>query len=141
MLGARTGLAFAAILCGLATASAQNAPKTVWDGVYSAEQAERGKATYDRFCAVCHGSGLTGSPGGPPLLGADFAFSFDAQPVAELVQFIKLRMPVENPDSLSPQQATNIAAHILRGNGFPAGQKDLSTDFDEQADILIKVKK
>ncbi len=138
-MAARSVLVFTVFMLASA-AGAQNAPKSVWDGVYSLEQADRGKATYDRFCSVCHGSGLTGSPGGPPLLGSDFAYTFGDQPVAELVQFIKLRMPVENPDSLSPQQATNIAAHILRGNGFPAGPKDLSTDFDAQADIVIKIK-
>src|ERR1700677_4631375 len=34
---------------------------SVWDGVYTAEQADRGKALYGKQCASCHGAGLDGS--------------------------------------------------------------------------------
>ncbi len=130
-----------AIICLSAQGVWAQTPKTVWDGVFSAEQAEAAKSTFDRSCTPCHGGGLTGSPGGPPLKGADFAYSFGDKTVAELVEFIRSRMPVEAPDSLTPQQATNLAAFILRGNGFPAGNAPLSADFDVQADIIIKEKK
>ena len=44
-------------LTGLVAASAlaQSGP-TVWDGVYDAEQAERGRELYATTCALCHGS-------------------------------------------------------------------------------------
>ena len=34
--------------------------KTVWEGVYSAAQAERGKAAYGAKCSMCHLADLTG---------------------------------------------------------------------------------
>ena len=66
-------------LCGL-VAGAQQAPAeaqdddrvTVWDGVYTAGQAARGKAVYDSHCAACHGSDLSGSSEARPLAGERF---------------------------------------------------------------------
>src|ERR1700721_1956122 len=40
---------------------------SVWDGVYTAGQADRGKALYGKQCASCHGAGLDGSGQAPPL--------------------------------------------------------------------------
>ena len=36
------------------------AGKTVWDGVYGAAQAERGKEAYAQKCSGCHGDFLDG---------------------------------------------------------------------------------
>lgn len=133
-------LTIAAVIISPPHAWAQS-PKSVWEGVFSAAQAEAAKSTFDRSCSPCHGAGLTGTPGGPPLKGGDFAYSFGDKSVAELVEFIRSRMPLEAPDSLTPQQATALAAYILRGNGFPVGNEALSAEFDDQANIIIKEKK
>src|SRR3954471_8849542 len=36
------------------------APASVWDGAYSAAQAQRGETQYKQQCAVCHGEVLEG---------------------------------------------------------------------------------
>ena len=38
--------------------------KTVWDKVYTAEQATKGKVEYDNHCAGCHVKDLSGRDGG-----------------------------------------------------------------------------
>ena len=43
--------------CGQPTAS-------VWDGVYTEEQAGRGQALYAKECASCHGASLSGGEDG-----------------------------------------------------------------------------
>ena len=49
----------ALLLLALAAASTA-AARSVWDGVYSKEQARRGQAVYQQECAKCHGA----EPGG-----------------------------------------------------------------------------
>src|SRR5579871_1480576 len=45
----------AAVLC-----VAQTKSKSVWDGVYTADQAKRGEERYGRQCGHCHGDDLEG---------------------------------------------------------------------------------
>ena len=46
---------------------------SVWDGVYTDEQAKRGTPLYSQFCASCHGPDLTGGEMAPALAGGDFS--------------------------------------------------------------------
>src|SRR5438876_3128832 len=39
--------------------------RSVWDGVYTEEQAKRGESIYRKECAVCHGDMLTGGESAP----------------------------------------------------------------------------
>ena len=48
---------------GASSAAAPAAARTNWDGVYSEEQAARGKQVYTRACAVCHLDTLAGRLG------------------------------------------------------------------------------
>ena len=43
-----------------AALTAQTPAKTVWDGVFTAEQAERGAEAYKTSCSECHGGDLAG---------------------------------------------------------------------------------
>ena len=51
---------FAAVFVLRATVHAQPPTKSIWDGIYSEEQATRGQALYSQECASCHGGELTG---------------------------------------------------------------------------------
>ncbi len=46
--------------------------KTIWDGVFTEEQAGRGQKVYAVSCAPCHKTDLLGDSGTPALAGADF---------------------------------------------------------------------
>src|SRR5258708_27979977 len=48
--------------------------RSVWDGVYTEEQATRGEEIYRKECASCHGDTLAGGGGGAPLNGGGILF-------------------------------------------------------------------
>jgi S-disulfanyl-L-cysteine oxidoreductase SoxD len=108
---------------------------SVWDGVYTQEQANRGKALYGQQCASCHGSTLDGSGTAPPLAGADFKGNWNGQTADDLFEKIQTSMPADQPGKLSREQNADILAFLFMSNGFPAGPKDLPTD----AAVLAKI--
>lgn len=114
---------------------AQNAERSIWDGVYTATQAERGKAAYDKSCAACHGDTLDGHDEAPPLRGPQFMTDWDGQAMADLVQRVHNTMPLDNPGSLDSPRATDVVAYLLQQNSIPAGAVELSTDPGAQAHI------
>ena len=60
--------AWTASVQGVPTPQATPAAKSVWDGVYSEAQADRGKSIYEQNCAFCHLSDLTGQGFAPALV-------------------------------------------------------------------------
>jgi mono/diheme cytochrome c family protein len=99
--------------------------RTVWDGVYTAEQADRGKALYAQSCAGCHAADLRGNGTAPSLVEGDFAFQWADTSVGELYEQIRKLMPSDRPNSLPPQTYGAIVAYILQANQFPVGQAEL----------------
>src|SRR5258708_29126642 len=67
-------LALAALISPLGGLRLQTSDesKSVWDGVYTEEQAKRGEPIYHKECAACHGDMLTGGESAPPLTGGAF---------------------------------------------------------------------
>jgi len=114
---------------------------SVWDGVYSQEQANRGRALYGQNCASCHGSALDGSGTAPPLAGADFKGNWNGQSVDDLFEKIQTSMPADQPGKLSREQNADILAFLLTSNGFPAGSKGLPTDAAALAKIRFEAAK
>ena len=119
------GLAFA---CCVALSVAQQ--RTVWDGVYTDAQAERGRASYQQSCIGCHREDLRGDNTAPSLVGESFTFLWGDMEVGELLARMQKVMPPERPGSLPPQTYADIVAFILQKNEFPAGTTELGTDAD-----------
>jgi mono/diheme cytochrome c family protein len=109
---------------------------SVWDGVYTQEQATRGKAVYAKECASCHGAALNGSGQAPPLAGPDFKGDWNGQTADDLFEKMQTSMPADRPGQLSREQNADILAFLLSSNAFPSGQKELPTD----AAVLQKIK-
>ena len=105
---------------------AQDRQRTVWDGVYSSAQADRGSALYMQRCAVCHGVTLGGNNEAPPLVG-EFIPDWDGTTLAQLSDKIGRTMPLDHPGSLSAGQTADILAFLLKANNFPSGSKDIDT--------------
>jgi mono/diheme cytochrome c family protein len=135
VLAAATFVAVAA----LESTSAQ-APRTASEGVFTAEQQKRGEAIYTRECSTCHGERLKGGEGSPPLTGTEFNDNWNDKTVADLFDKIKQTMPAppEQPGKLSPQQTSDVIAHILSVAGFPPGSTELPSDFDQLKRIRIQ---
>lgn len=113
------------------------AGRTVWSGVYSSAQVERGTAAYAQHCASCHGDSLAGGDQAPPLSGGTFLANWNGQDAGALFTRIKTTMPLDNPGSLGGATVAAIEAMILARNGFPAGQADLPSDAAAQSAIAI----
>lgn len=99
--------------------------KSVWDGVYTDEQAVKGAEGYKQDCASCHGDALEGIGQGRPLVGREFISNWDRAPLAELFDKIQLTMPADKPGQLSRERTAAILAFVLKSNQFPAGARDL----------------
>jgi len=112
------------------TAMAQESEhrKSVWDGVFTVAQAERGKEAYGVHCSSCHMEDLAGLAG-PALKGEQFMENWREDSLKSLFTFIQTSMPANRArGSLSEETYLDILAHILSVNMFPAGPKELSTD-------------
>lgn len=117
-----------AMLCACApfAAAAQSALVT-----YTAAQAERGKASYQHSCEVCHGSELdNGDFGGPPLKGAAFRSHWGSGSASALFAYVKATMPTDNPGGLNDSTYADILAFVLQSNGYPAGNAELPSNVD-----------
>ena len=115
---------------------------SVWDGVYTAAQATRGKASYGKACSSCHGDALDGSGGqSPALAGKDFMTNWNGMTLGDLFDRIQSTMPADNPGSLKPADAADIMAYMLQVNMFPAGQTDLASDTAALKKINIEATK
>lgn len=119
--------------------SAQGGKKTIWDGVYTSQQANRGQETYDKSCASCHQDDLSG--GGDDyaanLRGADFFARWNGKTVAELFHAIADGMPKNAPGSLSPDAYTDVLSFLMKKNLVPAGDSALAQQTDVLERILI----
>ena len=134
-----TAAAALMITLGTTTGLGQDGPsRNTWDGVFTAEQAERGMALADEHCVMCHAANLRGSPGAPPIAGSEFLFIWSNDTAAALHDYLKANMPPVSPGSLSDQEYTDIVATIFEISGFPAtGDQDLPSDAEALADIQI----
>ena len=102
------------------------APKSVWDGVYTEDQAKRGSEIFDRECAQCHGPAGAGGSMAPALVGAAFTANYDGQTVGDLFDRNRTTMPVGKEGKLSAQQMADITAFMLQVNKFPSGAAELA---------------
>lgn len=115
----------------------EGAARTVWDSVYTVDQATRGATAYRAACASCHADDLRGKSTAPSLVGDDFMFQWGDRTVGELFERIRTLMPSDRPNTLSKETYRDIVAFVLQGNTFPPGSSDLSTDLDELRHIMI----
>ncbi len=105
---------------------AQDARRTVADGVFTDTQAERGAGSYSAACSGCHRPDLAGATG-PSLKEQQFAKGFAGKDLSVLYAKVAT-MPRNAPGSLGENVYLDIVAHILKENGFAAGATELTAD-------------
>ncbi|HEY7441988.1 MAG TPA: cytochrome c [Vicinamibacterales bacterium] len=115
------------VLCVLTADSpaAAQGTGTIWDGVYTAAQAARGKTTFEGTCARCHNVELTGSERGPALKGSTFLSHWEDDSLESIFNKIRDTMPPIGPNTLSEDIKIDILAYILQVNSYPTGNSDL----------------
>lgn len=136
MLRMRNMIVLGAVAMGLIWAQA-----SVWDGIYSAEQARKGDALYRQECASCHGEKLEGRGQAPPLTGSDFTMDWNGMTLADLFEKMQTSMPADKPGQLSREQNATLLAFILNANQFPAGAAELPTDGERLRQIRFEAAK
>ena len=133
--------AFCAIQCAQPATSAQPAPaasssRSVWEGVFTIQQAKRGEAIYARECASCHGATLKEGEGATPLAGDAFVSEWNGESAGDLFERIRQTMPQTEPGKMSRQEYVDVLGHILSVNKFPPG----STELDSHIDVLKQIR-
>ena len=131
------------VLCALSTSLVaqigppqQNARSlsSVWDGVYTAAQAERGKQVYVGHCSRCHGNDANSQN---PLSGDRFAEHWESRTLADLFRRIRDTMPAGQVAAVEDPQKLDAMAYVMQQNGFPEGGAELTPDSDALATIQI----
>jgi mono/diheme cytochrome c family protein len=110
--------------------------RSVWDGVYTGEQAGRGSELYAQHCASCHGTALTGGESAPPLTGGEFFSNWNGLTVGDLFERIRISMPADRPGKLTREQDADILAFILSVSQFPPGKAEL----EHQTEVLKQIR-
>jgi mono/diheme cytochrome c family protein len=113
-------------------------PATLADGVYTAAQAERGRAAYASRCSSCHAEDLRGNSNAPSLVGSSFLFLWEDRTLEELYVTIRTEMPTNAPGSLPAETYLDVLTYVLEANDFPAGGRELLPDADWLRRIVIK---
>jgi len=135
-------VAFLWVSAFAASSAQQLAPgeRSMWDGVYTAAQATRGKPKFEAGCGRCHNNELAGSTRGPALKGSQFWSHFQQQSLADLFVFMRDRMPRDSGGSVSDDQKVDILAYVLWISGMPPGANELTLDLRAMEAIKIAKK-
>ena len=114
------------IIAALPAGAAAQAPtRDTWDGVFTAEQADRGAQIYQGMCASCHGPQLGGIDAAPALNGGSFYANWNGVTLGDMADRVKVSMPANMPGVMSRQQVADVLAYIFSRNGMPAGEQEL----------------
>ena len=117
---------------------------SVWEGVFTEGQAERGRAVYAGACGLCHGRRLNGAPDDPdmrstpPLARARFLRTWDGRSLATLFEYTRATMPEDNPSSLTDEEYADVIAYMLSVGGMPAGESELGPDLGRLARVVLR---
>jgi mono/diheme cytochrome c family protein len=138
----RAALAAAALTAAAAAGLYAQEKKSVWDGVYSEEQAARGKDEYEYNCGNCHIHDLSGDSikDVPALAGPDFMAKWSGKSVKELLDYIATNMPQDSRGTLGGKTYADVTAYVLKVNAFPAGAEALA-DSPRLASTIVEREK
>lgn len=100
-------------------------------GVFTEEQAAKGKDVFLGQCQSCHTNA--------DLTSADFKADWVGKMLSDFFTFLKETMPESEPGALSNEQYAAVTAYVLQLNGLPAGAVPLATTADSLATIKFEV--
>lgn len=71
------------------------------------------------------------------MAGPEFLSTWKGKNLGGLFNRVRLTMPADKPDSLSPDENAEIIAYMLKVNQFPAGSVALPDQFEQLKEILM----
>ena len=116
----------------VATADVEPEPTanvTIWDGVYTSAQADRGQETAQSMCFACHSQSEWQTP--------MFMRVWSGRPIHQMWENLRMTMPYDSPGMLSAQEYTDVVAYMLELNGAPAGEAELPSSADGLMGITV----
>lgn len=105
-----------------APAAASPAAAPASDALFTAAQAERGKAVYDNVCLECHTR--------VEFAENAFLFAWEGASVGRLFSYMQESMPDDAPGSLPERDYLAVTAYILELNGWAPGDAEMANDPD-----------
>ena len=102
---------------------------TIWDGVFTSGQANRGQETAQAVCFACHSQSEWTNP--------MFIRVWSGRPIHQMWENLRMTMPYDSPGRLSAQEYSDIVAYMLELNGAPAGDTELPADADGLMQITV----
>ncbi len=112
------------------TVAAQDAQRTVRDGVFSAAQAARGERLFESICMNCHEIAEFTAAGA-------YLDEVEGKPLWETFEYVWAEMPEDEPASLNPEDYAAVLAYIFSIYGLPSGEADLPIDRESLEAITI----
>ncbi|HZI50812.1 MAG TPA: c-type cytochrome [Terriglobia bacterium] len=108
----------------------------IWTGIFTDEQADRGKADFAQSCTRCHGQDLAGLTA-PSLNGNRFITAWENENLYKL--FVKIRdtMPPNFGTILTDEAKLDVMTFLLRTNGYPSGPQELKVDAETLENIQL----
>jgi mono/diheme cytochrome c family protein len=104
-------------------------PLSIWDGVYTSAQADRGERVAWGNCFSCH---TVGEWSNPRIMNPA-----PDQRLGNLFQMISRSMPMDSPGRLSADEYADVIAYMLRLQGAPPGVTELPSEIDRLDRILV----
>ena len=121
-----------------ATAAQEPGPqRTVWDGVYTDQQAQRGARAYQQHCSRCHREDLKGEAKAPSLVGAPFFDRWSNLSVHDLFFAIQITMSHSHELFAPSEKVADVVSFVFRANKMPAGADELPVNEAKLRQILI----
>ena len=113
-----------------APAPVVSGPSTL-DGVYSTEQADRGKDVYMGTCRSCHTAAF--------FTGPNFENHWKGKALSDLYTYVATKMPGNDPGSLSSDAVADVLAFMLQVNKLPAGANEIYPEADSLKRFRIAI--
>jgi len=101
-------------------------------GVYTAEQATRGRNVFLGSCKSCHAP--------ESHVGPNFTKLWVGKPLLELFKYVSESMPENDPGSLAPETNADVVAYLLQLNAMPAGKTELPAERATLREIRVEAK-
>jgi mono/diheme cytochrome c family protein len=106
------------------------ATASVVDGVFTSDQADRGKKEFQQICSACHTVA--------EHTGKNFESRWNGSTVGDVFDLVSNTMPESDPGGLKPDEYASILAFFLRESGFKDGAKELPSDLELLKKIRIE---
>jgi mono/diheme cytochrome c family protein len=105
---------------------------TIWDGVFTASQADRGEQVARANCFSCHGQREWATPTMIPI--------WSGRPIRDFYENLRATMPYDSPGRLTRQEYADVLSYILELNGAPPGDTPLPSDEEGLAQIQVTIR-